>query len=344
MKFVALAALCVLVAAAQDYSLGPDSQIQSGVPRGKVTKYTWSTSKIYPGTTRDYWVYVPAQYDGAKPACVMVFQDGGGFVSGTGAWRVPVVFDNLIAQNAMPVTIGIFVNPGVMPAESPDQQPRYNRSYEYDALGDRYPRFLLDEILPEVAKQYKLSIDPNDRAVAGSSSGGIASFTVAWERPDAFHRVMSFIGSFANLRGGDVYANLIRKMEPKPLRVFLQDGSNDQNIYGGSWFLSNQAIAKSLDYAGYEVKFEVGTEAHNSRHGAAILPDALRWLWHDYPTPIATAKAIILKRVVAIVSYAVLSPGGGLSTAGVSGKARTTASRIRRHRSPDFNCSVIDRI
>ena len=181
----------------------------------------------------------------------------------------------------MPVTIGIFVNPGVMPAESPEQQPRYNRSYEYDALGDRYPRFLIEEILPEVAKQYKLSADPNDRAVAGSSSGGIASFTVGWERPDAFHRVMSFIGSFANLRGGDVYANLIRKMEPKPLRVFLQDGSNDQNIYGGSWFLSNQAMAMSLDYAGYQVKFEVGTEAHNSRHGAAILPDTLRWLWHD---------------------------------------------------------------
>jgi sugar lactone lactonase YvrE/enterochelin esterase-like enzyme len=292
MKLVALTALCALAAAAQEYTLGPDSQTHDGVPRGKVTKYTWNTSKIYPGSTRDYWVYVPAQYDGTKPACVMVFQDGGGFVSETGAWRVPVVFDNLIAQNAMPMTIGIFINPGAMPAESPGQQPRYNRSYEYDALGDRYPRFLIEEILPEVARQYKLSTDPNDRAVAGSSSGGIASFTVAWERPDAFHRAMSFIGSFANLRGGDMYANLIRKMEPKPLRVFLQDGSNDQNIYGGSWFLSNQAIAKSLDYAGYDVKFEVGTEAHNSRHGAAIFPDALRWLWHDYPTPIAAAKTI----------------------------------------------------
>jgi sugar lactone lactonase YvrE/enterochelin esterase-like enzyme len=222
----------------------------------------------------------------------MVFQDGGGFASETGAWRAPVVFDNLIQQGAMPVTIGIFIDPGVMPAESAGQQPRYNRSYEYDALGDRYPRFLLEEILPEVARQYKLSTDPNDRAVAGSSSGGIAAFTAAWERPDAFHRVMSFVGSFTNLRGGDVYANLIRKVEPKPLRVFLQDGSNDQSIYGGSWFLANQAMAKSLEYAGYEVKFEVGTEGHNSRHGAAILPDALRWLWHDYPTPIAAAKGI----------------------------------------------------
>ena len=294
MRAAILAVVCALCAAAQTtYTLGPDSQVQPGVPHGKVTKYTWGTSKIYPGSTRDYWIYVPAQYDRSKPACVMIFSDGGGFASETGAWRAPVVFDNLIAQKAMPVTIGIFINPGVMPAETADQQqPRYNRSYEYDALGDRYPRFLLEEILPEVAKQYKLSSDPNDRAIAGSSSGGIAAFTVAWERPDAFHRVMSFVGSFADLRSGDIYANLIRKMEPKPLRVFLQDGTNDQSIYGGSWYLSNQAMAKSLDYAGYEVKFEVGTEAHNSRHGAAILPDALRWLWHDYPTPIVAAKTI----------------------------------------------------
>lgn len=291
MKFVALAALCAL-AAAQDYTLGLDSQIHPGVPRGKVTKYTWNTSKIYPGTTRDYWVYVPAQYDGSKPACVMVFQDGGGFVGDTSAWRAPVVFDNLIQQGAMPLTIGVFIDPGAMPAESPDQQPRFNRSYEYDALGDRYARFLLEEILPAIAKDYKLSSDPNDRAIAGSSSGGIAAFTAAWERPDTFHRVMSFVGSFTNLRGGDVYANLIRKMEPLPLRVFLQDGSNDQSIYGGSWYLANQAMAKSLEYAGYEVKFEVGAEGHNSRHGAAILPDALRWLWHDYPAPIAAAKSI----------------------------------------------------
>ena len=279
-------------ALAQNYSLGPDSQPHEGVPKGKVTKYSWNHSKIYPGSTRDYWVYVPAQYDGSKPACVMVFQDGSGFVSESGAWRTPIVFDNLIHQGAMPVAIAIFINPGVEPGTSPSQGARYNRSYEYDALGDRYPRFLLEEILPEVGKLYRISANPNDRAVAGSSSGGIAAFTLAWERPESFHRVLSFIGSFTNLRGGDVYANLVRKMEPKPLRVFLQDGSNDQNIYGGSWYLANQAMAKSLEYSGYEVKFEVGTEGHNSRHGAAILPDALRWLWHDYPKPIAAARSI----------------------------------------------------
>jgi len=291
MRSVLLLMLACVPVAAQ-YTLGPDSQPRDGVPKGIVTKYSWNDSKIYPGTTRDYWVYVPAQYDGSKPACVMIFQDGGGFITENGAWRVPIVFDNLIQQGAMPLTIGIFINPGVMPAASPALAPRYNRSYEYDAMGDRYPRFLIEEILPEVAKQYKLSTDPNDRAIAGWSSGGIASFVAAWERPDAFHRVASFIGSFTNLRGGDVYANLIRKMEPKPLRVFLQDGSNDQNIYGGSWFLANQAMAKSLEYAGYDVTFVVGTEAHNARHGGAILPYALRWLWRDYPKPIAAAKTI----------------------------------------------------
>jgi len=279
----------LLFLAVQNYTLGPDSQPHD-VPHGKVTRHTWTASKIFPGTTRDYWVYVPAQYDAAKPACVMFFLDGAGFQNPTGAWRAPVVLDNLIAQKAMPVTVGIFVDPGVLPAASDQQQARYNRSYEYDALGPRNASFLLDEILPEVAKDYKLSADPNDRAIAGSSSGGIAAFTAAWERPDAFRRVLSFVGSYTNLRGGDTYAGLVRKMEPKPLRVFLQDGTNDQNIYSGSWYLANQELAKSLEYAGYDSTFVVGSEGHNSRHGAAILPDALRWVWRDYPTPVAYAR------------------------------------------------------
>jgi gluconolactonase len=282
--------LAGILPAADEYVLGPDSQPHPGVPKGKVTKYTFDHSRIFPGTSRAYWVYVPAQYDAARPACVMVFQDGAGFIGETGAWRAPVVFDNLIQQSAMPVTIGIFIDPGVRPADSPNQMARYNRSYEYDGLGDRYARFLIEEVLPEVGKQYKLSTDPNDRAIGGSSSGGIAAFTAAWERPDAFRRVLSFVGSFTNLRGGDVYTSLIRKMEPKPLRVFLQDGSNDQNIYSGWWYLANQEISKSLEYAGYDSKFAVGTEGHNSRHGAAILPEALRWLWRDYPKPIEAGK------------------------------------------------------
>jgi sugar lactone lactonase YvrE/enterochelin esterase-like enzyme len=278
------------ILAADEYTLGPDSQRHDGVPRGSVTQYSW-TSKTYPGTVRDYWVYVPAQYDAAKPAAVMIFQDGGGFVKEDGGWRVPVVFDNLIQQKAMPVTIGIFINPGVLNALSPEQQSRFNRSYEYDGLGGRYAKFLIEEIIPEVAKKFNLSKNPNDYGVAGSSSGGIASFTAAWVRPDAFRRVLSFIGSYTDLRGGDVYPNLIRKTEPKPLRVFLQDGSNDQNIYAGSWYLANQSMASALAFSGYESKFVVGTESHNGKHGGAILPDALRWLWQDYPKPIAKPAA-----------------------------------------------------
>jgi gluconolactonase len=286
-----IALMTAVCLCAQEYTLGPDSQRQTGVPKGTVTQYRWNTSKIYPGTERNYWVYVPAQYEASRASALMVFQDGGGMVSETGSFRVPIVFDNLIHKKEMPVTVGVFINPGVMPPQSPDHQGRYNRSYEYDALGDRYARFLSEEILAEVGKQYNISKDPNDRAIAGSSSGGSAAFTAAWSRPDQFHRVLSFIGSFVNLRGAESYATLIRKTEPKPLRVFLQDGRNDQNIYGGNWFIANQDMASALEFAGYEVQFVVGNEGHNARHGSAILPDALRWLWKDHPKPVLTSKA-----------------------------------------------------
>ena len=285
--FFTLVLACAFTApAADDYTLGPDSQRRPDVPKGTVTQHSW-TSKIFPGTLRDYWVYVPAQYKADKPAAVMIFQDGAGYVKEDGAWRAPVVFDNLIAKHEMPVTIGIFINPGVLPASSPDQQARYNRSFEYDGLGDRYARFLLEEILPEVGKQYNLSSDPNDRAISGASSGAICAFTAAWNRPDAFRRVLSFIGSYTNLRGGEIYASLIRKTEPKPLRVFVQDGDKDLNLYAGNWYIANQDISSALEYAGYDTKNAWGTEGHNSKHGAAIFPDSLRWLWRDYPKPIA---------------------------------------------------------
>lgn len=272
------------------YVLGPDSQPKPGVPKGKTTKYTWDKSAIFPGTTRSYWVYVPAQYDGSKPACLMVFQDGAGYANETGGSRAPVVFDNLIAEGSMPVTIGLFVDPGITPGLTPEQMGRFHRSEEYDGLGDRYARFLIEELIPEVAKQYKISPDPNDRGLAGGSSGGIASFNAAWERPDAFRRVISYIGSFANLRGADTLSNMVRKMEPKPLRIFMQDGSADQSIYGGSWFQANQSLFSSLEYSGYDVKFVIGTEGHSGRQGSAILPDALRWLWREYPKPIEASK------------------------------------------------------
>ena len=289
-RLLAAALVLSALSIAAEYPLGPDSQRQANVPKGVVTRHTW-TSKIFPGTVRDYWVYVPAQYKPEKPACLMVFQDGGGYATETGAWRVPVVFDNLIHKREMPVTIAILINPGVLPALGGGQPAQFNRSFEYDGLGDRYARFLIEEILPEVGKEYRLSSDPNDRAIGGSSSGGIAAFTAAWNRPDAFRRVLSFIGSYTSLRGGQNYPSLIRKTEPKPLRIFLQDGKNDLNIYSGSWYLANQQMASALAYAGYDATFVVGEEGHNSKHGGALLPDALRWLWRDYPQPIAKPTA-----------------------------------------------------
>jgi enterochelin esterase-like enzyme/sugar lactone lactonase YvrE len=285
---VMLMAFAQLFWAAEEYPLGPDSQRQPGVPQGAVTHYTW-TSKVFPGTVRDYWVYVPAQYAPEKPACVMVFQDGKSYVTETGRLRLPIVFDNLIARHDMPVTIAIMIDPGVLKAAGPDQADRPNRSYEYDGLSDRYARFLLDEILPEVGKHYNLSTNPNDRAICGQSSGGICSFTVAWTHPEAFRRALSFIGSFTDLRGGDIYPSLIRKTEPKPLRVFLQDGSHDLNNFAGAWWLANQSMESALTFAGYDVKFVTGDKDHDMIQGGAILPDALRWLWRDYPQPISKA-------------------------------------------------------
>jgi enterochelin esterase family protein len=263
------------------YKLGPDSQRQDGVPVGTVSKHQW-TSKVFSGTVRDYWVYVPKQYDGTKPACVMVFQDGGNYVNEKGEFRTTIVFDNLIHKGEMPVTIGIFINPGNVPAAAPSGRPRSNRSFEYDSLGDQYARFLLEEILPEVGKTYKLTDDPEGRAIGGISSGGICAWTVAWERPDAFRKVLSHVGSFTNIRGGHVYPAMIRKTERKPIRAFLQDGSKDLDNLHGNWPLANQEMAAALKFAKYDYKFEYGEEAHNGKHGGAILPDSLRWLWRDY--------------------------------------------------------------
>jgi gluconolactonase len=286
---VALGMLAAPVAAQTDYPLGPDSERHAGVPSGTVSKRAW-TSRIFPGTQRDYWIYVPAQYRAETPAALMVFQDGGRFVAEDGRWRIPVVFDNLIAKGEMPVTIGLFVDPGVLPAPSADAQGRYNRSFEYDGLGDRYARFLIEELLPEIAETHAISADPNLRGIGGSSSGGICAFTAAWNRPDAFRRVLSFIGSYTGLRGGDGYATLVRKTEPKPIRVFLQDGSRDLDIYSGNWWIGNQGLSSALEYAGYDVEFVAGDRGHDAIHGSAVLADALRWLWRDWTKPIVPSR------------------------------------------------------
>lgn len=264
-----------------DYKLGPDSEFNSTVPHGVVTKHRWETSKIFPGTVRDYWVYVPKQYDASKPASVMVFQDGAGYVATNGQWRIPNVFDNLIARKELPVIIGIFISPGEIPALQPGEQPRKNRSLEYDSLGDAYARFLLEEIIPEVGKLYNLTTNGAGRAICGGSSGGICAFTAAWERPNEFSKVFSTIGSFTDIRGGHVYPFLIRKQAKKPIRVFLQDGSNDLDNQFGNWPLANQSMAAALKFAGYDYQFVYGDGRHSAKHGGSIFPQYVKWLWRD---------------------------------------------------------------
>jgi enterochelin esterase-like enzyme len=273
------------------YALGPDSLPQEGVPKGTVTTHIWKDSKIYPGTIRRYYVYVPAEYDAARPAALMVFQDGHTYIKEDGDFRMPVVFDNLIHSGDMPVTIGVLVDPGTTKPELPPEpgwkpQPE-NRSVEYDTLSGDYADFLLTEILPEVKKEYNITDDPEGRAICGISSGGICAFTVAWQKPDQFRKVLTHVGSFANIRGGDAYPGMIRKVsEPKrPMRVFLQDGENDLDNQFGNWPLCNKQMFAALKFRGYDVKFEFGQGAHNGNHGGAILPDSLHWLWHDYKLP-----------------------------------------------------------
>lgn len=271
-------------------------------PVGEVTRHKFEGGKIFPGTVRDYWVYVPAQYDGKTPACLWVNQDGPQY----GAIKLnkdrtaadgPGQFDRLIHDKDMPVTIGVFVTPGVVPATHPDALARFNRSFEYDGLGDAYARFLIEELLPAVEKlktadgrEIKLSKNPNDRAIAGASSGAICAFTAAWERPDSFRRVFSAIGTYVGLRGGNSYPTLIRKYEPKPLRVFLEDGENDLNIYGGDWWMANQEMERALKFAGYQVEHNWGKGGHNGNHATEIFPEAMKWLWKDHGKEIVAGK------------------------------------------------------
>jgi len=277
------AALLLFFAQAEPYRHPPESERQESVPQGKVTHFIWK-SRIFPGTIREVWTYIPAQIDEKTPAAVMVFQDGHAYVNEKGWFRVPIVFDNLIAKKEMPVTVGIFINPGNTSEElpKPGWADKNNRSFEYDTLSDQYAKFLAEEILPEVGKTVKLTEDPDGRAICGISSGGICAFTAAWQRPDVFRRVLSHVGSFTNIRGGHAYPPLIRKTAPKPLRVFLQDGSKDLDNEHGNWPLANQQMAAALAFRKYDYKFVYGEGGHNDIHGGSILPDSLRWLWQGY--------------------------------------------------------------
>src|SRR5712671_6888465 len=263
---LAIAVAALLAQSLLDYSLGPDSQPQPDVPKGTLTRHVLAPGKFFPGTPHNYQVYVPAQYESSRPTAYMIFLDGSGY-AGNGV-RVPVVLDNLIARRDVPPMIAIFLDPGVMPALSDQAQNRYERIFEYDSLTPRFANFLIEELIPEVARTYNLSTDANDHGIAGISTGGVGAFVAAWNRPDQFRRVITWVGSFGNFRGADRLPGLIRRTEPRPIRVFMQTGRQDLVNYAGSWYLQNPLMAAALDFAGNDVKIELGEDGHSNRQGA----------------------------------------------------------------------------
>jgi len=277
------------------YHLGPDSLPEEGVPKGEIRGPFTLPSQAYPGTSHTYWVYVPAQYDPSIPASLMVFNDGQAFMAAEGDLRAQNVMDNLIYRREIPVMIGVFINPGRRP-DQPEPNPHEwgdrttNRPTEYNSLDDRYARVIVDELLPELYKNYNISKAAESHGIGGASSGAIAAFTVAWERPDQFRKVLSIVGSFTNLRGGDAYADIIRKTDRKSIRIFLQDGRNDNRALKPDgtyderldWFYQNVRLMKALTDKGYEVNYAWGMNKHGSKMGGAIMPEMMRWLWRDH--------------------------------------------------------------
>jgi enterochelin esterase-like enzyme len=301
--WIAAAAIAALAAQTQPqapnpdshYQLGPDSLPRDGVAKGDVRGPYTLPSNAYPGTQHTYWVYVPAQYDPAVPASLMVFNDGQAFKNMDGDVRAPNVLDNLIDRREIPVMLAVFINPGRRP-DQPEPTPQEwgdrttNRPTEYNSLDDKYARVIVDELLPVLKKEYNIADDPERRGIGGASSGAIAAFTVAWERPNQFRKVLSIVGSFTNIRGGHAYADIVRKSEKKPIRIFLQDGRNDnRGVRSGGydetwdWFLQNVRLMKALTDKGYEVNYTWGIGRHGQKQGGAIFPEMMRWLWRDGP-------------------------------------------------------------
>jgi enterochelin esterase family protein len=287
------------------YRLGPDSLEQEGVPKGELRGPFVLPSAAYPGTQHTYWVYVPAQYSPAQPASLMVFNDGQAFKNPTGNIRARNVLDNLIHRREIPVMLAVFINPGRRP-DQPEPTPQNwgdrdtNRPTEYNSLDDRYARVIVDELLPALAKEYNVSSDPERRGIGGASSGAIAAFTVAWERPTHFRKVLSIVGSFVNLRGGHAYPDLVLQSDRKPIRIFLQDGRNDNRAVTSSgaydqtrdWFYQNVRLAEALTQKGYDVNYTWGMNRHGQAMGGAILPEMMRWLWRDHPVSTDPRNAV----------------------------------------------------
>jgi enterochelin esterase-like enzyme len=262
----------------------PDSYARPGVPHGRVSEKQTIVSKLYDGMRSDYWVYASPGVDPAVPAALMVWQDGQGLVGDYSRSRLFTVTENLVAQKLLPPIVHVMISPG----QSPDG--RAMRSIEYDTVSDRYPRFLMEEVLPEVEKTYKLRPDGYSRAIGGESSGGICAFNVAWLMPDKFSRVHSAVGSFTSIQwhpqdkveGGNVYPFKVRKEPKRNIRIWMSDGADDLENNHGSWPMQNIQMANSLKLMEYDFHFRFGTAAHGGAQAALDLPESLAWLWRDY--------------------------------------------------------------
>ncbi len=288
------------------YRLGPDSLPQEDVPKGEIRGPFHIQSNVYPGTQHTYWIYVPAQYDPKVPAALMVYQDGQAFMDPNGDLRAQNVMDNLIYRREIPVMLGVFINPGRTP-EQPEPSPTTewgdrttNRPTEYNTPDDKYARVITEELMPVLNKEYNISKNPEMRGIGGSSSGAIAAFAVAWERPNEFRKVLSNVGSFVDLRGGYVYPDRVLATDKKPIRVFLCDGRNDNRGIGRGgaydekrdWFLQNNRLMKALTQKGYDINYSWGMNNHGQKFGGAIMPEMMRWLWRDQPVSLDPNDAV----------------------------------------------------
>jgi enterochelin esterase-like enzyme len=259
------------------YAYGPDSVARPGVPTGRTLAFDWLDSAVYPGTTRKFWVHLPAGHDPGEPASLMVFLDGQWYLDPQGQVRGATVLDNLHHRGDLAATVGVFVDPGILAGAA---EPK-NRNLEYDAFDDRLVTFLLDEIIPQVRQRCAITGDPDRWGICGGSSGGNAAFTAAWLRPDRFRRVLCYLSSFVQMPGGNPYPALIPRVPRKPLRIFLQAGHRDLqwNQPEMNWLAGNLRVAAALAESGYDFRLVLGDGGHSPNHGGVLLPDALRWLW-----------------------------------------------------------------
>jgi enterochelin esterase-like enzyme len=262
-----------------DYALSADSLAQAGVPTGQLYRFRWTSHTVYPGVERNVWLYLPHAIAEHQNVNLLVCQDGpyyfGPLINAT------TVLDNLIHRGEIPMTAGLFVAPGETGPGIPIYGGGDNRSFEYDSVNGDYARFLVEELFPVVRRHVDLTEDPVGRVICGLSSGGACALTAAFHRPDQFGNVISHCGSFVNIRGAHALPSMVRRAPRKPIRVWHQSGSRDVDVIFGSLPIANQDLAASLKYRRYDTVFEFGTGGHSLRHGGAVFPETLRWIFRD---------------------------------------------------------------